>query len=71
MSAASPEPYSERVRLAAIISDARELLVPVPVESAPADVQVRQLAARVGQLEATLAMLADSAEIIASDYPSR
>lgn len=67
MSIASPEPYSERVRLAQIIGDSRKLLDRAPLELGPADVQVRHLAARVGALEATLAMLADSAEIVASE----
>ena len=51
MSTANPEPYSERIRLAEIIADARKLLG-APVISYPS---------RIGQLEAMLKMLADSA----------
>ncbi len=61
--------WDEKRRLAQIIADARELLAPSPLVPAPADEQVRQLARRVGALEATLKMLADSAEIAVSEKP--
>jgi hypothetical protein len=51
--------YDERIRLAMLIADARRLLARPPSES-PAN-----LAVLCGQLEATLKMLADSAEIVA------
>ncbi len=63
--------YDEKVRLAEIISDARAALAPAPLEPAPADVQLRQLAARTGRLEALLKMLADSAEIVSADDRAR
>jgi hypothetical protein len=53
MSTANPEPYSERIRLAEIIADARALMA----RADPGET----LAQRCGQLEATLKMLADSA----------
>jgi len=59
--------WDERRRLAQIVADARALLIPAPLAPAPADVQLRQLARRTGQLEAMLAMLADSAEIVAGE----
>ncbi len=58
--------WDEKRRLGQIIADARALLAPAPLEPGPADVQLRQLARRTGQLEATLKMLCDSAEIVAS-----
>ena len=56
-----PEAYSERIRLGDLVGDARRILVtpdwPVPPSRA-------ELAGRIGQLEAILQMLADSAEAV-------
>jgi hypothetical protein len=57
--------WDEKARLGQIIGDARKLAArPVPEPA-----YVNSWAERVGELEATLKMLCDSAEIVASEKP--